>query len=81
MNCPACGFPSHGLDRCEVAARKRALTAPKEVNAAPCAVNEDAPAVNTNSTKKRGAYPGTEARREYMREKMRKRRSQEKRNG
>lgn len=80
MKCRACGF-EHGLDTCVVARAKREsaarLTAQVVANAGVNEVNkvvhEESPAVNKSN---RGAYPDTDHRREYMREKMRKRRSE-----
>lgn len=67
--CRACGHEHETLMRCDVARRIRDASA---VNAAQLTK----PAVNANASRGRGAYPNTDARREYMRQKMAKRRAE-----
>lgn len=68
MNCFACGHPEHGLDRCEVAARKRANAVVHEVVHAPSVVVHAEAAKVTQPETRHGKYADAEARRLYRRE-------------
>lgn len=77
MKCFACGFPDHGLDRCEVAARKRAGAVVHEVVHAPAVVvhAEAAKVIQPQSTR-HGKYADAEARRLYRRDWMARKRAE-----
>jgi hypothetical protein len=84
--CRACGFEAHGLDRCEVAARKRAAmvvhaqekVVDAVVHAAPVVVHAEATpggvsdAAKANKGTRHGRHRDTKERREYRAEWARK---------
>lgn len=73
MLCKACGFPAHGLDRCEVAARKRAMA--KVVHEPKCEFSvvhgaETVVHAEVAGSSRHGKYADAEARKKYRREWM-----------